>query len=524
MGITCYNNRNNKKGINVPENNKEVKNKYSNIENGNKGEGKGDTRTMESTNDVQKKKDDEININIIKNRNEIKKKEELLIKKSYSNLDTKNDYFIICPKCEKFSPIIKKLDYDSDKNDFKITYICNCNIVKSKSEECYLIDLISGKKPSNQDMLNISKISLDKINQKIIEKQESFKGFLIVDKIIKNLYSSSVGNKNIFNGKKSVYHLEISQNLNQRDSYLFDQFKSKINTSLAPRNKFKRFQLIKTLKKHTDIISSIIQITSGNIVSGSYDSKIYIWDIREKEPIKDIQEEGSILCLLELKPNCLLAGNNKNKINLWDLEKNEKIYVYSGHYLEVNCLIMCDNNYFASSSKDKTIKIWDYNKREEERAIPSDNSAILCLIKLNNQNLCSGNDDKCIKIWDWRNGNLIQSIEGHEGMVTSICKLDNVTILSGDDNKKIIIWINYNMAATIHDSHDEQVQSLCKIDDNFFASGSFDDTISIWDKDQLERQQLLEGHLDKISCLLKLRNNNLVSSSYDKTIKIWTQE
>lgn len=138
--------------------------------------------------------------------------------------------------------------------------------------------------------------------------------------------------------------------------------------------------------------------------------------------------------------------------------------------------------------------------------------------------MCSGNDDKCIKIWDWRNGNLIQSIEGHEGMVTSICEFDNVTILSGDDNKKIIIWINYNMAATIHDSHDEQVQSLCKIDDYFFASGSFDDTISIWDKDQLERQQFLEGHLDKISCLLKLRNNNLVSSSYDKNIKIWTQE
>ena len=70
-----------------------------------------------------------------------------------------------------------------------------------------------------------------------MEKQKIFKGFHIVDKIIKNLYSvnqaSSKGNTNIFNGKKSVYHLEISQNFNQRDSYLFDQFKSKLNTSLG---------------------------------------------------------------------------------------------------------------------------------------------------------------------------------------------------------------------------------------------------------------------------------------------------
>ena len=62
-------------------------------------------------------------------------------------------------------------------------------MLKSKSAECYLIDLISIKKPLKTNTLNISQTNLTKIKKILTEKQNKFKGFNIVNKIINNLIS-----------------------------------------------------------------------------------------------------------------------------------------------------------------------------------------------------------------------------------------------------------------------------------------------------------------------------------------------
>ena len=524
MGLTCSENKQKDQNIHLENNEQTIKKKK---------------KTFNEEEDKERNNKNYKDKNNTKKRNSIKKNnEKSTIKKSYNNLDLKTDYYLLCPKCEQFSPIIQELDYNSEKNDFNITYICNCKHGNSKSQECNLIDLINTKKPENFKTLNISNENMDKLNNILKEKKKEFKGYNILDKI-KNLFpvNKSVAPPALSEIKKNVSmkksdQIEISQNFNERGSdYLFEPFKSKLiqkdslGISKLCRNNFKKFKLKKILIKHTDTISCIIQINSGHIVSGSYDCKIIVWSISEIGVIKEINEEGVIFCLLEFKPNFLLVGNDKNNINLWNLENKKKIFSFSGHKLEVNCLVMCDDdNYFASSSKDKTIKIWDYNNRKELRTISNDEVQILCLIKLSNGNLCSGYENSSIKILDWRDGKEIQVLKGHEGKITSLCELDDYNILSADDNKIIKIWENYSNKATIDTSHVDQIQALCKIDDYFFASGSFDKTIKIWDNDQLECHQNLEGHSDKISCLLKLKNNNLVSGSYDKTIKIWVQE
>ena len=70
----------------------------------------------------------------------------------------------------------------------------------------------------------------------------------------------------------------------------------------------------KTFQKNARI-SSLIELESGYLATGSYDCKICIWDINKPSGTiyeREFQEMGIIICLLEMKPNYLLAGTNNN--------------------------------------------------------------------------------------------------------------------------------------------------------------------------------------------------------------------
>ena len=105
------------------------------------------------------------------------------------------------------------------------------------------------------------------------------------------------------------------------------------------------------------------------MATGSYDCKICIWDINKPSGTiyeREFQEQGIIICLLEIKPNYLLAGTNNNYISLWNLNSDNKSpeFYFFGHNLWVNCLVKCNEEIFASCSNDKSIMTWNFTKKK----------------------------------------------------------------------------------------------------------------------------------------------------------------
>ena len=148
-----------------------------------------------------------------------------------------------------------------------------------------------------------------------------------------------------------------------------------------------KYNCIKTLENCTDKIISLIQLESGDIVTGTNDAQIFIWNIEESKCIKKIRQNGKVFCLLEFEQNMLLSGTSENNICLWDLNSMSESFNFLGHELWITSLVKCNDRIFSSASNDYTIRIWDYYQRKLIKIIPAHEGCILAMIKLKNGNL-----------------------------------------------------------------------------------------------------------------------------------------
>ena len=327
-----------------------------------------------------------------------------------------------------------------------------------------------------------------------------------------NISIEEYKNKNIKNS--NILNSQISNNKNN-------------NINIEYGIKKKEFECIKTLKGHSEKIVSLIELSSGKLISGSYDNSMRIWDINNNTQDKIINENGKVFCILEFEKNKILIGTSENCINLWDINYNNDkcIFSFTGHDLWVNALVKCNNNYFASGSNDSNIKIWDYYNRICKSTLKGHVDCILSLIILKNNNLCSGSADLTLRIWDWKSSECLSILKGHVKWVKCVLELDNGIIITGSDDKTIKLWKNYINIETL-EGHKHSVRTFCQIKEKFFASGSFDSTIKIWEINSWKCIQTLYGHESNIICLINLNsrisNNYMIAScSNDKTIKIW---
>ena len=320
----------------------------------------------------------------------------------------------------------------------------------------------------------------------------------------------------------------------------------KIEESLKSNdNKFKKikntnFMCTKTIEGHTEKIVSLIELSSGQLASGSYDETIRIWNSTYEKVDIIIEVKSRILCLLEFEKNKILCGTNDNIINLYEINSlnYEFIYSFIGHTLWVNCLTKINNTYFASASNDTKIKIWDFYNKKCIKTLEGHEDCILSIILLKKNNLlCSGAADLTIRIWEWEKNNCLFVLKGHSKWVKCLLELDNGILASGSDDKTIKLWKDNVNIKTLNE-HTNSIRSICQINKNYFASGSFDCTIKIWEINSWECVQNLVGHDSNIICVISLNNINYIkssqidymnyppmiaSSSNDKTIKIWLE-
>ena len=395
----------------------------------------------------------------------------------------------------------------------------NNNIKKENDFNCNNNNLMNGPefdsnlKDKNEDVNNKIKLFDSNDNNDINSKKKS-KTFIITDSGSRNMQIDI--NKN--NENK-----DFSNNYNDKYKNISNDFiddNNNINKS-EKQNKLTEYKNTQTLTDHTDKVVSLIQLNSGNIVTGSYDQTIKVWDIKQGKCILSLNEKGYVFCLLEFEPNKILAGNSLNTINLWDIENpKDNIFSFIQHELWVNCLVKCDSNFFASCSNDAMIYIWDYYKKISVAGLRGHLDCILTLIKLNDGKLCSGSADSTIKIWDWKRQCCVLELKTNDQWIKSLYQLNDGTLLSGALESSIKLYQN-NKCVKIFNGHTKAVRAFCQIDDNHFASGSFDNTIKIWDKNTGEIIQDLRGHTSNVICVIKLKDNTLASCSTDKTIKVW---
>jgi WD40 repeat protein len=121
--------------------------------------------------------------------------------------------------------------------------------------------------------------------------------------------------------------------------------------------------LIQTLTGHTGLVNCFVQLSNGNLASGSVDFSIRMWS-----PLSGVQ-----------------------------------LTVVSGHTGSVTALAVFADDTLVSGSADNSLKVWSPLTYALERTLTLHTSPILALLALSNDRLLSVSADNNLIIWDKAN-------------------------------------------------------------------------------------------------------------------------
>lgn len=236
---------------------------------------------------------------------------------------------------------------------------------------------------------------------------------------------------------------------------------------------------------HSRGVSTLLVLHNGNLVSGSWDQTIIIW-------------------------------------NGTRLEKN-----ITSHEMHVYHLALLSNTDFASAAGDNTIKIWSF-KGDLKRTIKEPNVNFpFSFIELPDGNLAGGQCDGIINIWN-ENGNFIKNLAGHRKCVSSLVALDNGYLASSSvDDYSFKIWDESGkLMHTFSTDYFLYALAVLPNGDLIYPNGYLNYKIEIKSLGQVlsgseEIKQSLGGHEASPLRFMVYSNGDFVSCAKDGSFKYW---
>ena len=206
-----------------------------------------------------------------------------------------------------------------------------------------------------------------------------------------------------------------------------------------------------TLSKHQDIISCIIQLKDGRIVSGSKDNRIIIWNISDNYFFfgQELSEhKRGVYCVFSLKNGKIVSGGEDNLIIIWKEDNKKQFFceqILTYHKSKVRCVIELNDGRLVSTGDDNNLVFWIEKDKKYIFDIEIENAhskSITRIIQLKNNNLATCSKDKNIIIWEKKDNSFIQKqiLKEHNRLVNCIVELNNGNIASAGADNNIIIW------------------------------------------------------------------------------------
>ncbi|KIM31897.1 hypothetical protein M408DRAFT_327295 [Serendipita vermifera MAFF 305830] len=289
-------------------------------------------------------------------------------------------------------------------------------------------------------------------------------------------------------------------------------------------------------KGHTASITDIAYSPDGlNVVSGSYDNTLRIWDVTTGSPVGEpLKGHTDYVTSVAYSPDGrnIISGSCDYTIRIWDTATGTPIgEPLTGHLRAVVSVAYSpDSRSIVSSSDDRTIQIWDAaTGAPVGNPLKGHARAVTCVAySPDSLNIVSGSHDKTLRIWDAKTGAPVgEPLKGHTHIVSSVAySPDGRNITSGSWDRMIRIW-DAATGVIIGEplqGHTKSIESVAySPDGRNIVSGSWDNTIRMWDAATgTPFGEPLTGHIEDVTCVsYSPDGRNIVSGSLDKTIRIW---
>lgn len=303
-----------------------------------------------------------------------------------------------------------------------------------------------------------------------------------------------------------------------------------------------KYSRVLTLQGHESQVCCC-QYDQEKIVSGSFDSSIKVWDIRNLDEKEEVQatmtlkksetnnaHSDRVLCLM-FEDNKLVTGGRDETVKIWDLEVGKCVNTLNGHTDNV-WYLQFDDAKIISGSADKTISFWDFRTGKPYNTLVGHERGLSCL-HFEGDLLMSGSADKTIKLWDLRTNRCRNTLVGHTDAVYCLYYFRN-KLISGGEDKTARVWdLDTGKCTSIisdeqcKDRHAGAIYCM-QFDDRRLVTGSFDHTIKVWDVNTEEclhtfgKDFTQDGHFHGSTVRrVQFDDFKMVSASADRTIKIF---
>ena len=316
----------------------------------------------------------------LENSIELKLKEKFLNFKIYQNIENAHNSDISCISILSNNKLISG-DYDGNLKLWKQTFKGFNNIQKGKAHNGKINNLV---------YINYGKFASTSIKD----------NFILIWKENNNDERYKIIEKYLFDTGNFCIILNI---LNDKNTLISSFNDNKIHI-LEDKDKNNKYKEIKIFGEHSKSINSIIQLQTGEIISGSDDKTLKIW---KKYILSEtlIGHKDYVTDIIELTNNKICSSSSDKKIIIWErknlIDKFNLYQILESHLDSIRTLIGLNDGRIISGSIDETIKIWVKNKEKYEcvDTLLINKAGVSKLVKINDENFVSCSWDKSIKIW-----------------------------------------------------------------------------------------------------------------------------
>ena len=298
----------------------------------------------------------------------------------------------------------------------------------------------------------------------------------------------------------------------------------------------KELTLIRTFKGHSNSVESVIFSPDCRyIASGSYDKTIKIWNVKDGYLNRTFRGHENAVKSLCFSPDvtCIASGDI-NGFNLWDVKKGALIRSFEGSSSDIESLsFSSDGTRIAEKVDHNTINLWDIKNGILIRTFKEHSFFSMSVsFSPNGKHIVSRSNDHTIKLWNVKNETLIRIFKGHEDDVNSIgFSPDGKYIVSGSNDHSIKLWnVKDGTLVSTFRGHSSYVKTVNFSPDgkHIVSAGSSDGTLNQWNLKDGILIRSLKGHdASVLSVNFCPDGRRIVSGSKQfggneyATIKVW---
>jgi dynein assembly factor with WDR repeat domains 1 len=297
-----------------------------------------------------------------------------------------------------------------------------------------------------------------------------------------------------------------------------------------------RFELLKIQQTHILPMTNLAWNKDGSqFVSGSYDRTCKVWNTwpspnAEPSVVLDGVHSNVVYAVSFNNPfsDRIITGSFDNKAVIWDVKSGDPLAELTGHTSEIVCVCFSPNGrHCATGSMDSTAKIFDVDSGRLLHTLSGHSGEIVSLeFSSDSSKIVSGSFDTTARIWEVSLGSCISVLSGHQGEI-SCCHFSFVSDVcatsSIDGTCRLWDVLSGDCLDVLQGHSDEILDISFNFIGSRLASASSDTTARVYNTRTGACVAILSGHQGEV-CKVAFSANGalLATASTDRTCRVWS--